>query len=70
MTEDLGVKIVLDDFGTGDSSLSYVKRFPIDTLKIDRSFVADLGESAHGDTAILEAILNMARALSVGVVAE
>ena len=67
---DIGVELVLDDFGTGYSSLSYVRRFPIDTLKIDRSFIADLGESAEGDSTIVEAILNMARGLGITVVAE
>jgi EAL domain-containing protein (putative c-di-GMP-specific phosphodiesterase class I) len=61
---------VLDDFGTGYSSLSYVRRFPIDTLKIDRSFIADLGETAEGDSTIVEAILNMANGLGITVVAE
>jgi EAL domain-containing protein (putative c-di-GMP-specific phosphodiesterase class I) len=68
--KDIGVELVLDDFGTGYSSLSYVWRFPIDTLKIDRSFIADLGESAKGDSTIVEAILNMAKGLGITVVAE
>jgi EAL domain-containing protein (putative c-di-GMP-specific phosphodiesterase class I) len=65
----LGLKLVLDDFGTGYSSLAYVKRFPIDVLKIDRSFVSDLGTEDH-DTTIVEAIISMARGLRVGVIAE
>jgi diguanylate cyclase (GGDEF)-like protein len=68
--KDIGIELVLDDFGTGYSSLSYVRRFPIDTLKIDRSFIADLGETAEGDSTIVEAILNMANGLGITVVAE
>jgi len=65
----LGVAIVLDDFGTGYSSLGYLKRFPIDEIKIDRSFVAKLGD-AREDTAIVKAILGMADGLDLSVVAE
>ena len=62
--------MLLDDFGTGYSSLAYVKRFPIDVLKIDRSFTADLDRDDADTATIVEAIVNMARGLRVGVVAE
>jgi diguanylate cyclase (GGDEF)-like protein len=65
----LGVSLVLDDFGTGYSSLAYVKRFPIDIIKIDRSFIADL-EEGDSDATIVEAIINMARGLRLQVIAE
>jgi diguanylate cyclase (GGDEF)-like protein len=65
----LGTSIVLDDFGTGYSSLGYVKRFPIDVLKIDRSFVDGLGEGGR-DSAIVNAVVSMGRALDMQVVAE
>jgi EAL domain-containing protein (putative c-di-GMP-specific phosphodiesterase class I) len=66
---DLGVGLVLDDFGTGYSSLAYLNRFPLDALKIDRSFVEALGVEQER-TAIVEAIIGMARALSMDVIAE
>lgn len=65
----LGVGLVLDDFGTGYSSLAYVKRFPIDMLKIDRSFVSGLARGSE-DTAIVSAVISMGQALRVKVVAE
>jgi diguanylate cyclase (GGDEF)-like protein len=64
-----GITIAIDDFGTGYSSLSVLKSLPIDVLKIDQSFVRDLGRNM-GDNAIVAAIVNMARALALKVVAE
>jgi EAL domain-containing protein (putative c-di-GMP-specific phosphodiesterase class I) len=60
---------VLDDFGTGYSSLAYLTRMPLDTLKVDRSFIDGLGTEPR-DTAITEAIVAMAHALSLDVVGE
>ena len=65
----LGVGLVLDDFGTGYSSLAYLRRFPIDAIKIDRRFIAGLGEDGD-DATIVEAILRMAAGLRLDVVAE
>jgi len=67
--KELGVSLVLDDFGTGYSSLSYLHRFPIDQLKLDRSFVAGLDRN-DGDPSIVAAVLSMAQALGIDVVAE
>jgi len=65
----LGVKIALDDFGSGFSSLSYLRRFPIDKLKIDKEFVKPLGNSANGGV-IIQAITALGRALGLSVLAE
>jgi diguanylate cyclase (GGDEF)-like protein len=64
-----GVRISLDDFGTGYASLAHLKHVPLDMIKIDRSFVANLGENSS-DRAIVEAMLGMARGLGIEVVAE
>jgi EAL domain-containing protein (putative c-di-GMP-specific phosphodiesterase class I) len=65
----MGVSLSIDDFGTGYSSLSALKSFPISTLKIDKSFVRDLGSSA-GDQAIASSIIGLAHRLQLRVIAE
>jgi EAL domain-containing protein (putative c-di-GMP-specific phosphodiesterase class I) len=65
----LGVRLAVDDFGTGFSSLSYLKRFPVSRVKIDRSFVAGLGEH-EADSSLVAAIIAMASALELEPVAE
>jgi diguanylate cyclase (GGDEF)-like protein/PAS domain S-box-containing protein len=65
----LGVRIAIDDFGTGYSSLSYLQQFPINTLKIDRSFVGDIRADAS-DASIINAIVAMARGLQLDLIAE
>ncbi|HKQ30152.1 MAG TPA: EAL domain-containing protein, partial [Burkholderiales bacterium] len=67
--KDMGVRLAIDDFGTGYSSLAQIKRFPIDTLKVDRSFIREIPRVTE-DTAITEAIINMGKTLSLTVIAE
>lgn len=67
--QQAGVQVALDDFGTGYSALSYLKKFPIDYVKIDRSFVSELGTSSE-DEALCRAIIVMAHSLGMQVVAE
>jgi diguanylate cyclase (GGDEF)-like protein len=65
----IGLRISIDDFGTGYSCLSYLRRFPIDVLKIDRSFVMEIGVSQDGES-IIDAIISLARSLRLETVAE
>lgn len=67
--KDMGVRISIDDFGTGFSSLNYLKEFPVDTLKIDQSFVRELHNNSNDQT-IVKTIISMARNLNLNVVAE
>lgn len=67
--KDKGVRLSLDDFGTGYSSLIYLRRFPIDSIKIDKSFVDDINDN-EDDMVVVKALIEMAQALQLGVVAE
>jgi EAL domain-containing protein (putative c-di-GMP-specific phosphodiesterase class I) len=66
---NMGVSIAIDDFGTGFSSLSYLSKLPVDTLKIDRSFIIDMTAGPEG-MALVSTIINLAHALRLKVVAE
>jgi Amt family ammonium transporter len=67
--KEIGVKIALDDFGVGYSSLSYLSRFPFDCIKIDRSFVSE-AQHNYGSLAIIETVVRLGKALKMRVVAE
>jgi diguanylate cyclase (GGDEF)-like protein len=67
--KEMGVRVVLDDFGTGFSSLGYLRRFPLDAIKLDRAFVEHLADRSE-DEAIVRAVVEMAGALGLDVVAE
>jgi len=67
--KQLGCRIYMDDFGTGYASLTYLKRFPVDVLKIDKSFVNDIGVD-KGDEAIINSTLTLAKSLGKECVAE
>lgn len=66
---EMGLKLAIDDFGTGYASLAYLRRFPLDRLKIDRSFVTPLGSSADADT-IVRTVIELAHCLGLSVTAE
>jgi EAL domain-containing protein (putative c-di-GMP-specific phosphodiesterase class I) len=67
--KELGLRLAIDDFGTGFSSLSWLRQFPVDVLKVDRSFVDGMGD-ADGDRAIVDAVVRLARSLDMVAVAE
>jgi EAL domain-containing protein (putative c-di-GMP-specific phosphodiesterase class I) len=67
--KELGVVLALDDFGTGYASLSYLRQFPIDVVKIDRSFTADVSNQ-DGDLVLLKGIIDLGHALQLNLVAE
>jgi EAL domain-containing protein (putative c-di-GMP-specific phosphodiesterase class I) len=66
---EMGIRLAVDDFGTGYSALSYLREFPVTTLKIDRSFIQDI-VSSHSDRSLVEAIITMAHGLDLFTIAE
>jgi diguanylate cyclase (GGDEF)-like protein len=67
--KSLGVRIAIDDFGTGYSSLAYLQQFPVDSLKIDRSFISGMGKSPEGDT-LIHTLIQLGKALNLETLAE
>jgi EAL domain-containing protein (putative c-di-GMP-specific phosphodiesterase class I) len=67
--KSLGVRIAIDDFGTGYSSLAYLQQFPVDSLKIDRSFISGMGKSTEGDT-LIHTLIQLGKALNLETLAE
>jgi EAL domain-containing protein (putative c-di-GMP-specific phosphodiesterase class I) len=67
--KDLGVRIAIDDFGTGYSSLAHLQRFPVDALKIDRSFIAGMRHNKEGET-LIHTLVQLGKALSIETLAE
>ncbi len=66
----LGVTVALDDFGTGYASLTHLQQFPVDAIKIDKSFVSQIGENDPKATAVVDAVLQMAKRLNMETIAE
>jgi EAL domain-containing protein (putative c-di-GMP-specific phosphodiesterase class I) len=69
MLKDLGVRVAIDDFGTGYSSLAYLQQFPVDQLKIDRSFIAAMDDSPEAAT-LIRTLVQLGRALGIETLAE
>jgi EAL domain-containing protein (putative c-di-GMP-specific phosphodiesterase class I) len=67
--KELGIRLAIDDFGTGYSSLAYLRQFPVDTLKIDRSFVSGLGSSKES-TALIHTLVQLGKTLNIETLAE
>jgi EAL domain-containing protein (putative c-di-GMP-specific phosphodiesterase class I) len=67
--KELGVRVAIDDFGTGYSSLAHLQRFPVDALKIDRSFISRLTENREGET-LIHTLVQLGKALSIETLAE
>jgi len=68
--KDLGLRLAIDDFGTGYSSLAYLRRFPVDIVKIDKTFVDGAAAGAPGGAALIRAIVDLSRSLQLTTVAE
>ena len=67
--KDLGVRIAIDDFGTGYSSLGHLRQFPVDALKIDRSFITGLAHNLEGES-LIHTLVQLGKALSIETIAE
>jgi EAL domain-containing protein (putative c-di-GMP-specific phosphodiesterase class I) len=68
--KNLGVRLAIDDFGTGYSSLGYLRQFPVDALKIDRSFISGFGSSSTESAAVIHTLVQLGKALNLEIVGE